>query len=188
MRLFTPDFVRIKTPNEKINESFDMAVVLIDELRQCSEKHYGKPGYFSVSDQKDYKCHTWDPRDYDHINKIYSYLWGMENELADAISNSIFIEQLDENDGHFKWCYKKNMKGIHIAHYSKYASDFFRYMNSDRITGEGWDRLIKFIKWSFRAFDSLGDNLIENTSDEGNGRRLREWLLGLLYRRTPEFS
>lgn len=167
MRTYTPAEVRIKTPDPHIDQSFDMAVELIDHLRTCARKKCGRDGYYGVSDGQYNPCHTWDSRDYDHVNKIYAYLWSCESNLGRIIGENIFVDQLE--DGHLKWCYGSDQRGMHIGHYCKYAADYFRYIGDVEVIAAHWTDLLAFVRWVFRAYDPDGIGLIADASPEAQG-------------------
>jgi hypothetical protein len=172
MRLYTPGTVNVDTPNRHINESFDLAIQLIDELRRCAVNLYLRDGYYAVCDGNINPAHTWDSRDYDHVNKMTAYLWGTDEGFARAACENIFAGQIDEHDGHLRWAYQRDQRGIHVGHYCKYTADFFRYLvhgeRADQVATR-WDGLLHFTRWVARTYDTLGDGLIEDASPEAQG-------------------
>ncbi|MCC7264986.1 MAG: hypothetical protein IT369_20915 [Candidatus Latescibacteria bacterium] len=165
----TPDFVGIRTPNRHLNESFGIAQRLVDDLREAARNHHGRDGYIAVSDGQYNRCHSWDPRDYDHINKMAAYLWGMEPELDRQVSDNIFADQLDPVDGHYRIVYRQDQRGIHLGQYAKFAAERFRYAAHAEHLLPYWTAAVRFVRWAYAAYDALDSGLIDQISAQATG-------------------
>lgn len=165
----TPEFVGLRTPDARLNESFLIAVRLVDDLRDLARQHTGRDGYIAVSDGQHSRCPMWDPRDYDHISKVAAYLWGMELDLDARISDNIFGDQLDPGDGHLRTAYRQDQRGIHLGQYAKYAAERFRYAADPEHLLAHWDQAVRFVRWAFRAYDALDTGMIDQISAEATG-------------------
>jgi hypothetical protein len=164
-----PDFVGIHTPLPHLNESFGIALRLVDDLREAARRHTGRDGYIAVCDGQYNRAHTWDPRDYDHINKMAAYLWGLEPELDRQISDNIFADQLDPADGHYRVCYRQDQRGIHLGQYAKYAAERFAYAADPANLKPYWQAAVDFVRWAYRAYDALDSGMIDQISAEATG-------------------
>ncbi|MFA6111849.1 MAG: hypothetical protein WDA75_24065 [Candidatus Latescibacterota bacterium] len=165
----TPQFVGLRTPSAHLDESFQIAVRLVDDLRESARRHTGRDGYIAVSDGQYNRCPMWDPRDYDHISKVAAYLWGMETGLDAQISDNIFNDQLDPGRGHLKAVYRQDQRGIHLGQFAKYAAERFRYAAEPDHLAAHWEQAVRFVRWAFTAYDALGTGLIDQISAEATG-------------------
>ncbi|MFH1567664.1 MAG: hypothetical protein ABIL09_06645 [Gemmatimonadota bacterium] len=165
----TPAFVGLRTPLPHLDASFQTAVRLVDDLRACARLATGRDGYIAVSDGQYNRCHTWDPRDYDHVSKVAAYLWGMESALDEQISDNIFADQLDPQDGHLKTAYRQDQRGIHLGQFAKYAAERFRYAADPEHLARHWEQAVRFVRWAFAAYDALDAGLIDQLSPAATG-------------------
>lgn len=165
----SPDFIGLRTPLRHLNESFALAVRLVDDLRALAYQCTGRDGYIAVSDGQYNRCPMWDPRDYDHISKMTAYLWGMEPHLDEAVSDNVFGEQLDAVDGHLMCVYRRDQRGIHVGQFAKYAAERFRYGADADHLRRHWPQAQAFVRWAFRAYDALGTGLIDQISADATG-------------------
>jgi len=165
----TPEFVGLDVPLPRLAESFGVAVRLVDDLRACARRYTGRDGYLAVSDGRYNPCPTWDPRDYDHINRVAAYLWGMEPELDAQISANIFADQLDAQDGHLRPAFRQDQRAIHLGQWAKYAADRFLYAATPEHLAAHWERAVQFVRWAFAAYDPQDSGMLDQISATATG-------------------
>jgi hypothetical protein len=153
--------VRISTPDKSIEESFWISARLTNRMRQLAWEHYGKDGWFAVSDGKTQPQHGYDPRDFRYGPKCAAYLYGDEPAFANEMGKRIFQDETEPNDGRILWD-PTGQTAIHLAQVSKHFSDYIVYAGQDDLIRQNWNRLTQMAHWALGYYDRNSDGLLEN--------------------------
>jgi hypothetical protein len=153
--------IKISVPGKAIEESFRIAVRLIDDMRHLASAYYGKDGLLAVSDGKNGPQHSYDPRDFHFGPKCAAYLYGHDPRFSIEMGHRIFQDQSDPVDGRLLWD-PTGQTAIHFAQTAKYWSEYVTYAEQDATVSEDWSRVLQTIKWCMATYDANGDGLIEN--------------------------
>ena len=171
----TPSYIGIDTPFKYLNDSWDIAVRLLDEgrmlyrqgkgLDRVPDNPDGFPGaWLPVSfGKRQPLVHTWDERDIRHLAKMVAYLWADEPGLIEEVERNFFIEEIRDNGDYRR--YEGN------SHNSSYANPVVMYASaaSDMIWSFGLAKLeresvlgnmVKFVKRILEKFDPKGSGLL----------------------------
>jgi hypothetical protein len=162
----TPSFeaskeIKVAVPEKSIEESFRIAVRLVEDMRRLAYGHYGKDGLLAVSDGKNGPQHGYDPRDFHFGPKCAAYLYGHDEQFSLEMGRRIFLEQSDPSDGRLTWD-SKGQTAIHFAQTAKYWSDYVSYTEQDATVAQNWGRVLQTIKWGMATYDSNSDGLLEH--------------------------
>jgi hypothetical protein len=159
--------VRIAVPEKAIEDSFRIAVRLVQDMRRLAYQQYGKDGLLAVSDGKNGPQHSYDPRDFHFGPKCAAYLYGHDKQYSVEMGRRLFQDQSDPADGRLKWD-PKGQTAIHFAQTAKYWSDFVAYTEQDATVAENWGRILQTIKWCMATYDPNGDGLVEHGENVPN--------------------
>lgn len=153
--------VRIEVPEKPIEDSFRIAVRLVEDMRRLAYSYYGKDGLLAVSDGKNGPQHGYDPRDFHFGPKCAAYLFGHDRQFGVEMGCRIFQDQSDPADGSLKWD-PTGQTAIHLAQTAKYWSDYLTYSGQDATVAGNWSRALQTVKWGLANYDANEDGLIEH--------------------------
>lgn len=164
----TPDWINIDTPLQYLNDSWKIAVKLLDKGRKLY--HQGKglgttpdnpngyPGaWLPVSlGRRAPLVYPWDERDIRHNVAMIAYLWAGEKGLPEEFEKNLWIDQINE-DGDLI-CHDNTTGSPYIVHFSMYAcaaADMPRYFGivNSEIQNKLFKNVSNFIKRTFERFD-----------------------------------
>jgi len=159
----TPTWVSISTGNKQIDNSFKIAVELVDSLREKYYKKTGEKGWLPVSDGiRGPQNSSSDLRDSAHMVKMSAYLWGYEEDLPEIVEKSLFSDVINKDGKLIHPCCLGDTYAAHIGMYSRCASDFYNYFLPGRQTDKLFDKIVKFIKWAIKNFDEEESGFLDS--------------------------
>jgi hypothetical protein len=170
----TEKWIGIDTPLPYLNESWNIAVRLLDKGRKLyhsgkglgafPDNPKGYPGaWLPVSlGRRAPLVYPWDERDIRHNVLMISYLWAEEEGLMEEFEKNMWIDQILEKGDFIT--HDGNKNSPYIVHYSMYAcagADIPMYFG---VNSERQKHILKnvsnFIKRTFEFFDPENSGLL----------------------------
>lgn len=169
----TPSWIGIDTPLAYLNDSWDIAVRLLDKgrklyrqgkgLGRTPDNPDGFPGaWLPVSVGKRIPMvYPWDARDIRHGAKMIAYLWAEEPGLVEEYERNLFIEQILENGDFLDQGDNITPYSTHLTMYTSAASDMAWYFGVTREAGARvLGNIAKLVARTLEIFDPEGSGLL----------------------------
>lgn len=170
----TPDWIGIDTPVPYLNDSWKVAVALLDHGRQLyrqgkslrddqPDQPGGFPGaWLPVScGQRCPLVYPFDERDMRHTAKMISYLWAAEEGLFEELERNLFIEQIANNGDFLAHDGKISPYVAHVGMFMASAADLgWCYGITPRAEKKVLANVVKLVNRTREVFDPEGSGLL----------------------------